>query len=117
MENLARLDVVMDQIPESGAAIIMVHEPDFADQVAETERFDLQLSGHSHGGQIRIPGLKPLILPSFARKYPSGRYQVKNLILYTNHGLGTAEIQVRLNCRPEIACFRLYPLENPATND
>ena len=57
---------------------------------------DLQLSGHSHGGQVRIPLLPPLYLPEMAKKYVLGTYQVGRLTLYTNAGLGTVEIPVRL---------------------
>ena len=50
-----RLDRVLDVLPDDGAAILLVHEPDFADVSALSGRFDLQISGHSHGGQVRIP--------------------------------------------------------------
>lgn len=64
------LDAVLEKLPKSGPAILLAHEPDFADESSETERFCLQLSGHSHGGQIIIPGLgTPIRGPNF-RKYP-----------------------------------------------
>ena len=50
------LDAVLKKLPESGPAILLAHEPDFADVSAATGRFSLQLSGHSHGGQMVIPG-------------------------------------------------------------
>ncbi len=50
-----RLDHVLRQLPADGAALLLAHEPDFADTSAQTGRFDLQLSGHSHGGQVRVP--------------------------------------------------------------
>jgi uncharacterized protein len=55
MEGRSRLDLVLEKLPETGAAILLAHEPDFADVSAATGRFDLQLSGHSHGGQVRVP--------------------------------------------------------------
>ena len=55
MEGRSRLDLVLKKLPEKGAAILLAHEPDFADVSAATRRFDLQLSGHSHGGQVRVP--------------------------------------------------------------
>jgi predicted MPP superfamily phosphohydrolase len=85
----------------------LVHEPDFADVGAQTGRFDLQLSGHSHGGQINFPLLGPPLLPPCARKYPLGRYQVGEMNLYTNRGLGMVPPKVRINCRPEITVFTL----------
>ena len=56
------LNQVLQQLPEKGAAIALVHEPDFADRLAQTKRFDLQLSGHSHGGQVIFPWVGPLVL-------------------------------------------------------
>ncbi len=50
-----RLDILLKSLPEDGPAILLAHEPDFADAAAATQRFDLQISGHSHGGQIVLP--------------------------------------------------------------
>ena len=100
----ARLDQVLAQLPPTDCAILLAHEPDFADVEAATGRFDLQLSGHSHGGQIVLPFIGPPFLPSMGRKYPIGRYTVRSMTLYTNRGLGVIP---RLNCRPEISVFTL----------
>lgn len=108
-ENKHRLDVVLEKLPESGAAILLAHEPDFADESAATGRFDLQLSGHSHGGQIRLPLLGAPVLPALGQKYPSGQYQVGSMIQYTNRGLGMVFPTVRFNCRPEITLLTLIP--------
>ncbi len=102
----ARLDRVLAQLPPTGAAIMLAHEPDFADDTAATGRFGLQLSGHSHGGQIRIPFYNGY-LPNYAIKYPLGRYQVGKMIQYTNRGIGMIKIHARFNCRPEISVFNL----------
>lgn len=101
-----QLDRVLAQLPPTGAAIMLAHEPDFADETAATGRFGLQLSGHSHGGQIRLPIYKGYT-PLLARKYPLGRYQVGNMIQYTNRGIGMIKIYARFNCRPEISVFNL----------
>jgi hypothetical protein len=106
-EEHARLDMVLEQLPADGAAILLAHEPDFADESAATGRFDLQLSGHSHGGQVIYPFGGPPILPTYAKKYPVGRYQVSGMIQYTNRGLGMIPPHVRFNCRPEITVFTL----------
>jgi uncharacterized protein len=104
--KLDDLDRVLTQLPTTGAAIMLAHEPDFADEAAATGRFGLQLSGHSHGGQIRIPFYGGYV-PDFARKYPRGRYQVGNMIQYTSRGIGMIKIYARFNCRPEISVFNL----------
>ena len=67
----------------------------------------MQLSGHSHGGQVVLPLVGPPVLPLMARKYPAGLYQVGSMLQYTNRGLGTTSPHVRLNCRPEITLFTL----------
>ncbi len=107
--NKHQLDLVMNRLPSFGPAILMVHEPDFADVSARTGRFCLQLSGHSHGGQIVIPRLGTPIRSYLFRKYPLGRYQVGDMVQYTNRGLGTNLIWSRINCPPEITVFSLMP--------
>jgi predicted MPP superfamily phosphohydrolase len=107
--RMNRLDQVLEALPESGAAILLVHEPDFADVSAAAGRFDLQISGHSHGGQIVLPIIGPPMLPVMGRKYPSGLYHVKSMLLYTNRGIGVTTVNARFNCRPEITLFTLEP--------
>jgi predicted MPP superfamily phosphohydrolase len=107
MEGRSRLDLVLQKLPESGAAILLAHEPDFADVSAATGRFDLQLSGHSHGGQIGVPLLRRLVLPPFSQRYTGGLYEVGGMIQYTNRGLGFVHLRLRFLCRPEITVFTL----------
>ena len=102
LTKLDRLDRVVELIPTESVAILLAHEPDFADESASTGRFDLQLSGHSHGGQIIFPFISRFFLPAKARKYPSGLYQIKDMYLYTNRGLGTTWLNLRYQCPPEI---------------
>jgi predicted MPP superfamily phosphohydrolase len=106
-EGDIRLDDVVDKIPDDSAAILLVHEPDFADVSAKIRRFDLQVSGHSHGGQVVVPFLGPPILPYLGQKYPSGLYQVGNMLQYTNRGVGMIDPPVRFNCPPEVTLFIL----------
>jgi uncharacterized protein len=99
-------------VPEDEPVIVLMHEPDFADVIKDYP-VDLQLSGHSHGGQVWIPGLGAPWLPTGARKYPRGRYTVGRLPLYTNIGLGTIRTPVRFNCPPEVT---LITLRSPEAN-
>jgi predicted MPP superfamily phosphohydrolase len=107
LSRTADLNKTLRRVPPAEAVVLLAHEPDFADEVA---RFpvDLQLSGHSHGGQIRIPLLPPLYLPALARKYVWGQYQVGPLALYTNAGLGTVNVPIRFNCPAEITVLTLH---------
>ena len=88
-----------------------MHEPDFADEYARDGRVSLQLSGHSHGGQVRLPGLGALRLPPYARKYDSGLYRIGQMWLYTNRGIGVIRPPVRINCPPEITEITLLPAQ------
>ncbi|NYB51233.1 MAG: metallophosphoesterase [Methanobacteriaceae archaeon] len=102
-----RLDLVMEKLPEDGPAILLAHEPDFADISSTTGRFSLQISGHSHGGQFLIPGLGTFIRGPHFLKYPAGKYQVGDMVQYTSRGLGTNIFWLRINCDPEITIFQL----------
>ncbi len=83
-------------------AILLVHEPDFADRSAADGRVALQLSGHSHGGQVRLPGIGAMRLPSFGCRYDMGTYHLRDMMLYTNRGIGLVDLPVRFNCPPEV---------------
>jgi uncharacterized protein len=104
--DIADLDKTLHDVPTDEATVVLAHEPDFADAAARY-RVDLQLSGHSHGGQVRLPMLPPLYLPRLAKKYVWGLYRLGPLTLYTNAGLGTLGIPVRWNCPPEITLLTL----------
>ena len=104
--HTADLDATLHNVPGDEPTILLAHEPDYADHVARYP-VDLQLSGHSHGGQVRVPFLRPLYLPDMARKYVWGQYQIGGLTLYTNPGLGTVIAPVRLNCPPEITLLTM----------
>jgi len=96
------LNAALEDAPPGDPVVLLFHEPDLADEVSLDGRVNLQLSGHSHGGQIRLPGFGAFILPYLGRKYDYGLYQVNQMWLYTNGGLGTITIPVRYNCPPEI---------------
>lgn len=111
-EGNNRLDLVLKELPGEGAAILLAHEPDFADVAARTGRFDLQISGHAHGGQVVIPGLGSPALPVLGRKYWRGHYVVEDMHLYVNRGLGMVRLPLRFLARPEITS---YTLEAPGS--
>ena len=95
-----------------GPVILMAHAPDYADNVVRHPRgplVDLMLSGHSHGGQIRLPFGGPLILPPLGEKYVEGHFHFNQMQLYVNRGIGTVGLPFRLNCPPEITVITLEP--------
>jgi predicted MPP superfamily phosphohydrolase len=108
-EGQDRLDEVLAKVPESSAAILLAHEPDYADTSAKTGRFGLQLSGHTHGGQVVVPFHGAVLKPYLGLNYPSGMYKVGDMWQYTNRGVGMVGHDIRFNCRPEITVFNLQP--------
>ncbi len=104
----ADLPLTIAQLPQTGTNILLAHEPDFVDVAAATHKFALQLSGHSHGGQIVLPFL-PRLLPHMARKYVTGHHTIGGTQLYVSSGVGTTGLpQARINCRPEISVIVLH---------
>ena len=96
------LSDAMANYSDNAITVLLMHEPDLAPRYAPDERIHLQLSGHSHGGQVRLPFYGPLVLPYLSWKYPMGLYNVDGMWLYTNRGLGTTNVPLRVNCPPEI---------------
>lgn len=88
--------------------VLLAHEPDIA---TNTSNFpvDVQLSGHSHGGQVRLPFIGDLYTPAYAEKYIQGKYIINDrpFTLYVNSGIGTTRLPYRFLCPPEIHVFTL----------
>jgi hypothetical protein len=111
------LEMALREAPSNVTTLLLAHEPDFFDRVVQRQApVAVQFSGHSHGGQVRLPLLQPGVdglysyaplLPKFGRRYPIGLRQVGQQRVYTNRGLGVWPAPYRLNCRPEITVFEL----------
>jgi len=96
------------QIPYGEFSILLSHTPEIYRQAAHAD-FNLLLSGHTHGGQICLPGSIPIILDSvLPRRMGAGAWQYHNMSGYTSVGAGSSVVPVRLNCPPEITlhCLR-----------
>ena len=98
----ADLALALEGSPQGSPVILMLHEPDFAEHNARDGRVRLQLSGHTHGGQVRIPGLGGPFRPAYGRKYDDGLVEIEGMWLYTTRGVGVVSPAARFNCRPEI---------------
>jgi predicted MPP superfamily phosphohydrolase len=96
------LDQALSKWSDEMPAVLLVHEPDFWDDVSSDPRISLQLSGHTHGGQVRLPGYGAPILPRYGQKYDQGLFHNHGRWLYVNRGIGVVPPPVRFNCRPEI---------------
>jgi predicted MPP superfamily phosphohydrolase len=94
-------------IPRGAFSILLSHTPEIYLQAAHAG-FDLILSGHTHGGQICLPGSIPLTLDSvLPRKFGAGAWSYHGMAGYTSTGVGTSIVAVRINCLPEITLHRL----------
>ena len=100
------LDQALEGVPAGATTILLAHEPDFADR-AQGRGIALQLSGHSHGGQVRVPFTKRPVLPFLSWKYYAGLRKVGDLWVYTNPGLGTMQPPFIFRCRPVVALIEL----------
>lgn len=97
---------ILRRLPASDPCLLLWHEPDRAPESARAGA-TLQLSGHTHGGQIRLPGGGPLVLPPQGRRYPAGLFRVGAMALYVTRGVGMLPPLVRLNCPPEVTLLTL----------
>jgi uncharacterized protein len=94
-------------IPDGAFSILLSHTPEVYRQAAHA-RFKLMLSGHTHGGQICLPGSIPITLESaLPRRMGAGAWQYHDMTGYTSVGAGSSVVPVRLNCPPEITLHRL----------
>lgn len=95
-------------VPPGGAHISISHSPDNAMKLAKAGSRYI-LSGHLHGGQICLPFLGAIIVPSrYSRRWAYGGYQVGNSNLVVTSGLGTTGVPLRILCPPEIAVLRFH---------
>ena len=98
------------EIPEHAFSILLSHTPEVYSQAAHAG-FDLFLSGHTHGGQICLPGSIPITLSSvLPRHMGAGPWNYRKMIGYTSVGVGCAVVPVRINCLPEITLHHLLPI-------
>jgi uncharacterized protein len=100
-------------VPAAEFSILLSHTPEIYRQAAHAG-FKLLLSGHTHGGQICLPGAIPIILDSvLPRRMGAGAWTHRDMIGYTSVGVGSCILPVRLNCPPEITLHRLLRDRRP----
>ena len=105
--RMDNLDKAAADIPPGAFSILITHTPEIYRQAAHAD-FDVLLSGHTHGGQICLPGRIPITLDSvLPRSMGSGAWRYHDMIGYTSVGAGSSVVPVRFNCPPEITLHRL----------
>lgn len=106
-----RLEPLAQAGPQERFTILLYHTPDLAPNADGTGRIDLQLSGHTHGGQIRLPWVGAFFAASlYGKRFEAGRYVLKNMTLYVSRGIGLegkAAPRVRFLTSPEIILWEL----------
>ncbi len=112
-EDAIEPETAFRDVPSDMPRLLLSHNPDVAEQgsiAAGQLRIDLMLSGHTHGGQVRLPGLGTPIVPSaYGSKYAYGLVQGPSCRVNVSSGVGLAMLPVRLNVRPEIVEITLTP--------
>ncbi|MFP4055197.1 MAG: metallophosphoesterase, partial [Phycisphaerae bacterium] len=101
------LESAVAGLPGDSPRIVLEHNPDYAEQMPGDVRVDLMISGHTHGGQVRLPGDQPILLPVDHRKYAAGLVKGPHCPVYVSRGLGVIGPGVRFNCRPELPTLTL----------
>ena len=101
------IEKAASNMPPEAFSILLSHTPEVYRQAAHAG-FDLLLSGHTHGGQICLPGSIPITLSSvLPRRFGSGAWKYHNMFGYTSVGVGSSIVPVRINCLPEITLHHL----------
>jgi predicted MPP superfamily phosphohydrolase len=103
-----QLRCLQEQADPARFNLLLSHVPAFAHEQLE-RLIGLILCGHTHGGQVRLPLLPPIVLPRYSGRFVAGLYQVGRFDtpLYVNRGIGTSVLPIRLACRPEITVIEL----------
>lgn len=96
--------VMLAGVPPGGCRVLLAHAPDVVD-LAARHQIAVQLSGHTHGGQLRLPRIGPFSLPRHGTRYPIGEYRVGPTTLYVSRGVAGAPL--RLGCPPEATVITL----------
>ncbi|MFZ0336564.1 MAG: metallophosphoesterase [Terracidiphilus sp.] len=106
----ASIPAAIRNIPRE-PVVLLCHAPDYVDHLltlSSGQAVSLMLCGHTHGGQIRLPLIGPLVLPTMGRKYIEGWFRFGQLQLHVNRGIGAVGVPFRLNCPPEISIITLH---------
>jgi len=103
-----KMDKAFAKVSEKNFNLFLAHSPNVITKITELP-VDLLVCGHTHGGQVRLPGIKPFWLPKRCEGYIAGFYEKEGRKMYVNRGLGNSVVPIRFLCRPEITVFEICP--------
>ncbi|MGB9665846.1 MAG: metallophosphoesterase [Candidatus Cryosericum sp.] len=105
----ADLDASFKGVPDSAFALVLTHAPEAFEELAQRPAARVVLVGHTHGGQVRLPFIGALRVPSrYGTRFAQGLYKLGDTFFYVNAGMGTSHLPVRFLCRPELTFITLY---------
>jgi predicted MPP superfamily phosphohydrolase len=105
--RMAHIDQAARDVPAGAVSILLSHTPETYHRAAQAA-FDLMLCGHTHGGQICLPGGIPIRTEAASpRRFVRGQWWYDKMIGYTSAGAGTCIVDARLNCPPEVTLHQL----------
>lgn len=107
-EGECRPGIALEGANPDRPAVLLSHHGDVAELLTDEHRVDLILSGHTHGGQVRLRGRNVPIISGHASKYTCGLVTTPHTRVYISRGVGTSALRFRWNCRPEIALINLH---------
>lgn len=105
-------EAAFQEAPEGLPTLLLAHNPD-SKEPTEAYRWDLMLSGHTHGGQVVLPMVHPYWLPVRDQRFIAGLYEWNGRQIYITRGVGSPS-GIRFRCRPEVSILQLVPAEGPA---
>ena len=103
------LEKAAERVPDDAFSVLLAHSPEIYKNAAHAG-FDVMLSGHTHGGQICLPGGIPVMLNARCPRYLcTGAWQYRDMLGYTSAGAGACVVDIRFNCPPEVMLHTLVP--------
>jgi len=104
----ADLDASFKGVPDTAFALVLTHAPEAFEELAQRPAARLVLAGHTHGGQVRLPFIGAVRVPSrYGTRFAHGLFKLGDTLFYVNAGMGMSHLPIRFLCRPELTFITL----------
>ncbi len=105
----ADLDASFRGVPDTAFALVLTHAPEAFEELAQRPAAKVVLAGHTHGGQVRLPFIGAVRVPSrYGTRFARGLFKMGDTFFYINAGIGMSHLPIRFLCRPELTFITLY---------